>query len=199
MLRAMLTVAGVIAAVGAGAPAMAGGCEGCDLVAKKGEGFHCGKGLVYGVELTSKKLFEALAGQKVEADKIKCPGCKYATKTNGICSHCKVGAAGGKLYHSMLSHKLAKGLRYSEKKVSLCGGCKTAYRQHGRCTGCNVGFVSKRMFKDQADYDVALAARKTLVAAVEVSKKCETCAVAMVTDGKCAKCNISFKDGKKSG
>ena len=199
MLRKMLIVTGVIAMAGAGTPAMAGGCKGCDLVAKKGEGFCCGKGQIHGVELTSRNLYDALAGQKLEADKIKCAGCKYAAKNNGVCSHCRVGVAGDKLYHSLLSHKLAKGQPITARMASLCGGCKTAYKDHGRCTGCSVGFVSHRMFKDQADYDAALAARKTILAAAAMSKKCETCAVAMVTDGKCTKCKLSFKDGKKSG
>lgn len=197
-MRTMLVLVSVVAVAGVSTPAMAGDCEGCDLVAKNGEGFHCGKGLMYGVDLTSKKLYDALAGHEVQIDTVKCPGCKAAAKTNGICSHCNVGLAGGKLYHSMLSHKLAKGSPTSTEKVGQCFSCKTAYKKHGRCTACDVGFVSKRMYKEKGEYEAALAARTTLVAAVKLSEKCETCAVAMVSDGKCEKCNIRFKDGKRS-
>jgi hypothetical protein len=28
--------------------------------------------------------------------------------------------------------------------------------------------------------------------------KCEGCAIAMVSDGKCDQCKVSFKDGKKT-
>ena len=70
----------------------------------------------------------------------------------------------------------------------------TALSKNGFCTGCNVGFVVKRMFNEKEDYEVALAARKTLETAA--GSKCESCAVAMVTDGECAQCKVSFKDGK---
>jgi len=33
--------------------------------------------------------------------------------------------------------------------------------------------------------------------AAKTAEKCEACAVAMVTDGNCAACKVSFKDGKK--
>lgn len=201
MLRAMLTLASVFAVVGAGSPAVAGGCKGCDLIAKKGEGFCCGKGKIFSVELTSRKLYDALAGKDIDTDKIKCPGCKLAAEKSGKCDHCKIGAAQGKLFHSMVAYALAKGTPVHADTVahSHCIGCKTAYKDNGFCKDCAVGFVSGRAFKGKESYDAALAANKTLVKAVEASKKCEACAVAMVTDGSCPHCNVSFKEGKKTG
>ena len=198
MIRTMLTLAGVVAVLGAASPAVAGGCKGCTLVAKKGDGFCCGKGKIYGVELTSKKLYNALAGREMATDKIRCPGCQAAAKSSGACSHCKVAMADGKMYRSMMSHALAKGTPISEDKMG-CGGCKTAHKAGGFCDGCGMGFVASRMFKDKAVYEVASKAYKTLTIAAKAATKCVGCAVAMVTDGKCDPCNVSFKDGKKSG
>ena len=106
MLRTLLTLAGVVALLGAGAPAIAGGCKGCDKVAHKGEGFCCGKGQAFGVELTSRKLYNQLEGHAVDTEKIKCSGCKYAAKTGGRCSHCNVGIANGKAYTSTVAHMM---------------------------------------------------------------------------------------------
>ena len=199
MMRAMLTLASVMAVVGAGAPAIAGECKGCDRIAETGEGFCCGKGKIFGVELTSRKLFDSLGGKKFEADKIKCPGCKLAAEKSGTCDDCKVAAAHGKFYHSMVAHALAKGKPYTAEKAAHCSECKSAYEDNGFCTGCSVGFVAGRMFKGRESYDTASEAHKTIVTAINASKKCEACAVAMVNDGTCETCKIEFKDGKKVG
>lgn len=199
MIRKMFVLAGMAVVFGVGAPAMAGGCKGCDKVAKAGDGFCCGKGKAFGVELTSKKLHDALAGKKMDAYGVECAGCKSALKTNGKCDHCKVAAADGKMYHSMVAHAIAKGKPYTAEKAAHCGSCKTAFGADGFCTGCNAGFVAGRMFTDKESYDGAKTALMTLVKAVATSQKCATCAVAMVTDGTCSHCKASFKDGKKVG
>ena len=197
MLRTMVALLGAVVIVGAATPVMAGGCKGCDKVAKTGDGFCCGKGKAFGVELASKKLYTALAGKKIDIENIRCPGCKTAAKTSGKCSHCNVGIADGKVFHSSVSHTLAKGKPMTAEKAAHCDSCKTAFKDNGRCTGCSVGFVAGRSFKDNKVYEAAVAALKTLVAAVYTAKKCEACAVAMVTDGECTFCKLKFKDGKK--
>lgn len=199
MVRTILTLVCGLAVLGMAAPAQAGGCKGCQRVAKAGDGFCCGKGKAFGVELTSRKLYDAIAGKTVDTDKMKCHGCKKAAKTNGTCSHCKVGVADGKLYHSLIAHKIAVGTPYAAEKAAKCSSCKSAHEHNGFCTGCNAGFVAGRLFKTKETYDAALAAHTTIVKAAKASSHCEACAVAMVTDGSCAHCNVSFKDGKKTG
>ncbi|MGD2109434.1 MAG: hypothetical protein PVI86_08585 [Phycisphaerae bacterium] len=181
----------------AAVPAAQAGCPGCDKIAKTGHGFCCGKGKVFGVSLTSKKLFKSLEGQEIDPSKIHCPGCKKAYKTNGKCEHCNVEVANGKLYHSWVSHSLAVGKQVDAKKAAYCGGCKKAYEENGRCDHCSVGFVAGRMFKDTDMYKHAVAALTTLSKAAEAAGHCESCAIAMVTNGTCEKCNVSFKDGNK--
>lgn len=196
MSRKLLVLVGIVAVVGLGPVAVAGECPGCKKVAETGEGFCCGKGLAYGVQLTSKPLYEALAGVEVQPDKITCPGCKTAVKEQGWCSHCQIGMAQGKSYHSPMAYALAKGKPYTKEAAAHCEGCSEAFAANGFCTKCNIGFVAGRMFPDRASYDAALAAHKTLTEAAKIAAKCETCAVAMVTNGTCEQCHVTFKDGK---
>lgn len=196
MLRKAGMLACVLGFVGFAAPALAAGCPGCDKVTKTGQGFCCGKGETLGVKLTSQKLFDSLEGKKVDKTEIKCPGCKEAAAKGGSCDSCKAYFHDGKVYKSKIAVTLAKGDPVSAEKAAKCAGCKTAHQQSTQCTGCSVGFVAGRKYKTE-DYKVALAAHKVLAKAVETATKCEACAVAMVTDGECAHCNVSFKAGEK--
>lgn len=200
-VRTMLRKAGLIACVlaiaGFAAPSLAAGCPGCDKVEKTGHGFCCGSGKSFGVALASEKLFKSLEGEKVDISKMKCDGCKKAAENGGSCDHCNAYFHDGKVYHSKIAVALAKGEAIPAEKAAHCAGCKTAYDQNTQCTGCGVGFVAGRMYKT-ADYKAALAAHKLLAKAVETAKKCEACAVAMVTDGECAHCNVQFKDGQNT-
>ena len=196
MLRKAGMLACVLAIAGLAAPALAAGCPGCDKVSKTGQGFCCGKGETLGVKLTSQKLYDSLEGKKVEQAAIKCGGCKKAAAKGGSCDYCKAYFHDGKMYKSKVAVALAKGKPVSAEKAAQCAGCKTAHQQSTKCTGCSVGFVAGRMYKGD-DYKAALAANKVLAKAVTTSKKCEACAVAMVTDGECAHCKVNFKGGEK--
>ena len=198
MFRTTLTLACAVVVAGLAWPAAAADCSGCKSIADKGEGYcnSCNLGKMFDVKLTSKKLYEALVGKSVEPDKLRCPSCKLASKTDGRCSPCRVGMAQGKAYDSPVAHKLAKGLPYTKDQAAHCGRCRDALASNGYCTGCQAGFVAHRVFKDKDSYDAALAAHKTLAKAAKLGRKCETCAVAMVTDGTCKQCQISFKEGE---
>ncbi len=199
MLRATLSLVVIVAVLGVTTPALAGACPGCAAIKAKGQGFcvACDKGRMFGVDLTSKKLHDALDGRKIDTAKMKCTGCKAAANDDSVCSHCNVGMAGGMAYHSRVAHTLAKGKAMSAGKVSGCTSCKSARKSHGFCTACDVGFVADRAFKGKKQHDAAADAHKILVKAADKAQKCEPCAVAMVTDGKCKHCKVSFKDGRK--
>ena len=198
MLRKVCLVLGALAVAGLVSPAMAGDCPVCKKVADEGEGFcsDCGKGLAYGVKMASKTLYDALVGVNIKQDKMTCPGCQAAAKKNGWCDHCNVGLAGGKAYKAPVAYYLAKGKPTTAEKAAHCGDCKVAFAKNSFCTGCNAGYVAGRVFKDRPNYDTALNAHKTLRKAAETATKCEQCAVAMVTDGTCEHCNVSFKNGE---
>lgn len=180
--------------------AVAGGCKGCEKVVTTGEGFCCGKGRCFGVPMTSKKLHAALVGHKIDASTAStspCRDCLKSLKSYGKCDHRSLVI--GKEYGSPVSYRLAKGTPAAEEFVAPsstpCKGCKIAFAEDGRCDSCNVGFVAGRMYEQEEDHRAALHAYKTLAKAAKVATKCEGCAIAIVTDGRCAGCNVSFKDG----
>ncbi len=185
-----------VAVLGLALPALAETCPGCSNVADKGEGWCCGKGMAYGVKIPNRALYDTVIGKEVKADQIKCPGCKTAAESDGVCTHCNVGVANGKAFPSMVAYRLAKGKPLTADQAGHCAKCKVAWEGNGRCETCNAGFVGQRVYKDQQDYEEALAAHKTLTKAAKVATKCPGCALGMVTDGTCKACKVSFKDGK---
>jgi hypothetical protein len=216
--RPLLVSAAVIAMLAFSATVYATDCT-C-TAAKTGDGWceHCQVGYVAGVKIQSNKLYDALQGQPVkDAASIKCPACKAAFENDGTCNHCRASFVGKTRYGSNVAYRLARGQAMAadgaacpvsgtkcsgqEKKcagaAAKCAGCKGQLADGGWCEGCKVGLVGHRLFKDKVAYEEAAAARETLKTAAKTAEKCEACAVAMVTDGNCTTCKVSFKDGKK--
>lgn len=144
----------------------------------------------------------SVVGHKISASEAKncpCDDCKSVAKTGeGSCDRCKYTA--GKMFKSPVAYALAKGTLVSREKTASCpkscGDCNVAFKDSKQCKKCKVGFVAGRMFTKDADYQSALVAYKTLQKSVAASKMCEDCAVALVMDGNCDKCNVKFKDGQ---
>ena len=180
--------------------AMAGECSCKADKAKDGWCGECKIGYVSGVKIKSEKLFGALKGKEVDAEKIKCPGCKSAFAKHASCDGCHVHFAGHHAYKSPVAYHLAMGKAHGKKAADMkCEGCKKAAEAgHGWCDGCKGGMVANRYYKDKETYEHAVEAHVILVKANEAAGHCEACAVAMVTDGKCEACSVSFKGGKAS-
>ncbi len=189
ILAACVLALGIIAA-----PTLAGEDCSCKEIKKAGYGYckDCSTGTLFGVKLSSAKLYDALAGHEVDMSKVKCSGCKSAAKTNGTC--CGVSMANGKGYHAKASYSLALGKEVEMDKMK-CKGCKEAASNSGFCEGCGAGVIAHRMFKPRSQYDAAKSGLALITKAA--SSKCEDCAVAMVKDGSCKACKVAFKDGKK--
>lgn len=184
---------------------MAGGCQGCDKIKEAGYGFcdRCDKGTIFGVKLKSKDLYTVLAGFEEGADalaKSSCDGCQKAAKTNGFCKSCGIGIADKHLYMSKFAHAIARGKSIhtapTSEYIKACSGCTKNADDHGFCKGCDRGIVAERAHDSKSFYDSALVAYDVIKKAVKTSAKCEKCAVAMVSDGKCGECKVSFKDGE---
>jgi hypothetical protein len=91
---------------------------------------------------------------------------------------------------------MAKGTVPDESKVS-CPACKASLKTgQGYCDHCKVGVLHGVAYSSKADYDAAVKADAILVRAILAANSCEGCAVAMVTDGECSHCKMSFKDGQ---
>ncbi len=153
----------------------------------------CKVGFFSGVKVKSEQLHKALQGEAVKADKMSCGGCKEALAKSTQC--CGTNFAGEKAYGSPVAAKIARGKVVNAKEVK-CGGCKEALKSNGWCKECKGGAVAGRFFAAKALYTAAKEAYGVLVTANKASAKCGDCAVAMVTDGDCSGCKVSFKDGK---
>lgn len=195
MLRKLMII-GALVSFG-NCAVMAGECN-CKAVTEAKSGFcdSCNKGQIFGEKLTSRKLYEALHGHSVESAKMTCEGCKRASEKNGKCASCKIGFAHGRMYHSPMGHSMAVGESYSAEKSNGCSGCKKAFAKHGFCSGCNVGFVRGLIYRSRSQHHAAARAHEIIHDAITLSKKCEDCALAMVTNSKCEKCNIRFQNGR---
>lgn len=174
-------------------PALAGG-ECCDK-AKAVSGWcgDCKVGYVGGVEVKSKVVYNALAGAPAPMES-KCEGCRKAMASNGRCDGCGVSFADKKMYRSPFSWALAKG-SYKAESDFKCDGCKKLCKDGGWCESCKQGVIHGFVFKDRKEFDSAMKAH--VVVQNSCTAKCEGCAVAMSTNGKCAACNATYLDGKK--
>lgn len=181
--------------------ANAGDCKGCETIKAAGEGFcdHCGGGMIYGLKVKSKKLYDALAGDGAKLAKVKeskCAGCKSAAAEDGACAHCDVFVANGKVYKSKTAQILGRSKLVSSKMLERCGGCATAAKDNGSCTGCDAHFVGNHKYKSKSFQEAALTALKTVKAAIKDAAHCENCALARVADASCKGCDVTFKNGK---
>lgn len=187
-----------VALVVTASAALAGDCACKADKAHDGWCKECKVGYVDGVKITSKKLYAALQGKAVDADHIKCPGCKAALAKNGTCGHCHIEFAANHAYASPVAYHLAMGKLMTSCSADMkCEGCKKAADgECGWCDHCKAGIVGNRIFTDKTEYEQAVAAHALLVKASETAKHCEGCGVAMVTNGTCEACKVTYKDGK---
>lgn len=159
----------------------------------------CKHGMFFGLETKSQKLTETLAGQPAPKSKtdIKCKECLKAIENDGTCSHCHLAYTGGNMYKSIPAFTLAKGTRADPASIK-CADCKKAIesKKDAFCKTCNAGIVGGRIFKTHESFGKAEESMKLIKLAVATAEKCESCAVAMMTDGECSKCKVTFKDGK---
>ncbi len=166
-------------------------------VAKVDNGWcsDCKVGYFDAVKVKSKTLFKALDGEAVDVSAVSCSSCKKAIASDGFCAACNLGFVGKQKYSSKVAYELAKGDSKDPAKIACTTRRKNSDKS-GWCDSCKVGMVGNVAYKDKADYKKAVNAREIVLAAAK--SKCETCAVAMVTDGTCAACKVAYKDGKKT-
>ncbi len=185
-------------------PVMAGG-ECCKAAVKDGQGWceKCKHGEVFGFHLATKKVYDALAGVPIsESGMEKSACCAKAIKESGSCSGCKVSFANGRMYRSDMAHDIVLGTPINDAKVAAvlakCEGCTKASEstEGAWCDACGGGVVCGRWYTTKESFTAAQKAAKVVSRAIAAAKKCEGCGTAMVTDGTCAACKVSFKDGE---
>lgn len=184
------------AALFAAVPAALAGGECCEkAAAKNGWCGGCKVGFYDNVQIKAQELHKALSGTEMKADDVKCPGCQEAMKADGTCEHCHVSFVKNTAYKSPVAATVAKGELVDATKIE-CADCQKAAKDHGWCDACKAGMVGNYKYSDKKAYEEAVKARIVIVKANEASEKCVPCAVAMVTDGTCDHCKITYKNGK---
>lgn len=154
---------------------------------------HCKIGFVASIPVPSYLLFETLDahGHQVDPKSIKCSSCVTAMATGGFCDRCQMGFVKGLAYVSRLTYHLAKGQARDVAKLE-CATCRTHSDRHGWCAECKTGMVGNVAFESKADFQSAAEELDFLQTVIEMLDKCEICAVAKFTGGRCPKCKVLY-------
>ena len=153
-------------------------------------------GYVAGLEIRSADLFEALDahGHQFDPDRLGCARCRDAYP-EGYCEEHHRGFIDGLTYFSTLTYHLAKGRAKSSAEIT-CPVCRNHSESHGWCSKCEVGMVGNVEIRNRKDFQIASEEYDKLLEARQTAVRCEMCAVAMIYDGTCPSCKITYKDGE---
>jgi len=159
----------------------------------------CKKGYVAGILVPSAALFEALDahGHDFDPASIKCKTCQNAIKTHGFCDRDNMGFIHNLAYVSRLTYHLAKGTPLDASKLK-CNACRQYARKHGWCEACKRGMAGNVAFTNRDDFEQAARQIDFLLSCIQMIDRCEICAVARFTGGKCPKCNILYDHDEHS-
>jgi len=173
------------------------GCT-CELArARNGWCESCGRGYVAGCEIRSRVLFDGLDahGHELQRASMACETCKALMDSGGFCESCRFGWVDGKAYMSRLTYHLARGRTRDLARVR-CATCLTLAGGVGWCEACGGGWTGNVYFESRSEHAASAAEFERLRAAIDASKRCETCALVLLVDGKCPYCGITYADGK---
>ncbi|MCH8244009.1 MAG: hypothetical protein IH897_15575 [Planctomycetes bacterium] len=169
----------------------------CDAAKMKGGWCErCNVGHIASVRIESADLFEWLDahGHHIDPDRIECELCQEAIATDGFCERCRMGYVGKEAFLSRLTYHVAKGRPRSLAKIQ-CSTCRKNAGRFGWCDRCKVGMVGNVAIRDREDYGRAVDAFRILLAAVRAARKCESCALAIVSNTTCRACKITYSNG----
>jgi len=154
-------------------------------------------GYVGGVKVTSRWLYEAADahGHDVDISTFNCPTCRSAIATNGFCETHRIGFIEKRAYFSRLTYELGRGDVRQASSIT-CPRCRKNSETYGWCAKSGVGMVGPFAIRNRQDFDRAAEALRIFLVANDAARKCNYCAVAIITDTQCPVCRISYKDGK---
>lgn len=159
---------------------------------------RCKVGYAASVKVPSALLFEAIDahGHDIDAASLRCSTCRAASKSSGFCNACRIGFVNGLAYLSRLTYLLAKG-KVTDPATYNCPTCRGHSARFGWCRQCRRGMVGHFAYTDRTVFEEAVREVQRLRSAIAKLKDCELCAIAMITDARCPKCNIHYKEGKR--
>ena len=167
----------------------------CEL-ARKTNGWcrECGVGYVASIQVPCAILFEALDahGHTIDPNFLRCEACRQAVANDGFCDRSGIGFVRKQAYFSRLAYYTAReNLR--ERSSIDCAVCKKTATVHGGwCAACKIGTVGDLTLRIETDLKEAQKAIETLQSALGKLATCETCAVAIVTGGRCPLCKVAY-------
>lgn len=205
------------------AAALAQDCPTC-ATAKEKDGWcsDCKVGYIGGEKSKCRSCFDIRTSGKsgwcedckvgyAQGLKTKCKSCLAAIGGDGWCEDCKVGYVAAQKTTCKSCFGLMKA-----KDGGWCDGCKVGYalgvktscksclgaiRADGWCEDCKVGYVKAQKTKCRNCFGLMKAKDGGWCAdcdvghALGLKTKCRKCFEAIKTNGACADCKRSFKDG----
>jgi hypothetical protein len=156
------------------------------------------EGIIAGVRVPP-ALWDVIdpGGHNLDPAGIRCSECLSAFVNDGYCPRSHIGYVDGRAYVSRLSYLLAKDGQHVEVLPS-CATCRAHISEPGWCDHCGRGIVGTLAIRNHADFNEILMERERLIAAVRLASRCDLCAVAFFTHGRCPRCRIDYKDGPHS-
>ena len=132
--------------------------------------------------------------------------CALERQRNGWCTVCRVGYVADTPIHSKALYDTLDAHGHDVDVAGLaCASCRAAARSDGFCVEHARGFVGGRAYLSRLAYHLARGEREKvqselglLALAVQTVEHCELCAAAMVLDGTCPKCRLSYQGGRPS-
>src|SRR5262245_40920707 len=106
-----------------------------------------------------------------------------------------MGYVNGKAYLSPLTYQIARA-RTIDPAALTCPECRRHSQGIGWCEKDQVGIARHLAISDRQAFAEFQKAYETLLAAIEVTTRCEMCAAAMVADGYCPTHHLKYQDGK---
>ncbi len=153
-------------------------------------------GYVASVLIRSRFLYEVLDthGHDIDPARVTCETCRKALETDGYCKVHRMGFVHGEAFLSPLTYHLARA-RSIDPRTITCKDCRKHTQGIGWCEKDKVGIAGTFAVDDRQEFDELARDYALLLAAVERSSQCETCAGAMITNGYCAVHRVQYRDG----
>jgi len=132
--------------------------------------------------------------------------CALERQRSGWCAACGVGYVAAREIRSKALYDALDAHGHDVDVPGLaCSSCREAARTDGYCATHGRGFVGGRAYLSRLAYHVARGEPEKierelvlLEKALETLERCELCAAAMVLDGTCPKCRLSYSNGSAS-
>lgn len=132
--------------------------------------------------------------------------CALERQRNGWCESCRIGYVAEA---SIRSKELYDALDAHGHDIDVaglaCPECRTAAAADGYCARHARGFVDQRAYLSRLAFHLARGEPdaiqdelRLLSRAVETAERCGLCAAALVLDGTCPKCRLSYEGGRAS-